>query len=95
MENIRKRVNVKLVTSERQALKLVAKPYFDRRVIFSENLVAVHMKKTKLQFNKPVYLGSCILDLSKTLMYDFHYNFMRKKFGGNGRILFTDTDSLA
>ena len=95
MENIRKRVNVKLVTSGKQALKLVVKPNYDRRVIFSENLTAMHMKKTKLIFNKPVYLGSCILDLSKTLMYDFHYNFMKKKYGDNAKLLFTDTDSLA
>ncbi|VDI80335.1 Hypothetical predicted protein [Mytilus galloprovincialis] len=95
IENIRKRVNVKLLTSGKQALKLVAKPNYDRRVIFSENLTAIHMKKTKLIFNKPVYLGSCILDLSKTLMYDFHYNFMKKKYGDNAKLLFTDTDSLA
>ena len=81
MENIRKRVDVRLVTSDKQALKLVAKPNFDRRVVFQENLVAVHMKKTKLRFDKPIYLGACILDISKILMYDFHYGFIRKMYG--------------
>jgi len=95
MENIRKRVDVKLVTTESQALKLVSKPNFDKRTIFTENLVAVHMRKTKLKFDKPIYLGACILDLSKTLMYDFHYNFIRKKYGYRAKLLFTDTDSLA
>ncbi|CAG2207648.1 unnamed protein product [Mytilus edulis] len=95
MENIRKRVDVKLVNREKQALKLVAKPNFDRRVVFTNNLAAVHMKKTKLKFDKPVYLGACILDISKTLMYDFHYGFIRKMYGDNAQLLFTDTDSLA
>ena len=95
MENIRKRVDVRLVTSEKQALKLVAKPNFDRRVVLSENLAAVHMKRTKLKFDKPVYLGACILDISKLLMYQFHYGFIREMYGDNARLLFTDTDSLA
>ncbi|VDI48620.1 Hypothetical predicted protein [Mytilus galloprovincialis] len=95
MENIRKHVDVRLVTTEKQALKLVAKPNFDRRVVFTENLAAVHMKKTKLKFNKPIYLGACILDISKLLMYDFHYGFVRKMYGDKARLLFTDTDSLA
>ena len=59
--------------------KYVAKPNFDHCTVFDENLVVVHMKKTELVFNKPVYLGMSILDLSKTLMYDFHYNYFKKK----------------
>jgi len=72
----------------------VAKPSFDHCTVFDENLVAVHMKKTEVVFNKPVYLGMSILDLSKTLMYDFHYNYIKKKFGSRVNLLFTDTDSL-
>ena len=77
------------------AQKLTAKPNFDRYTIFDENLIAVHMKKTKLYFNKPVYLGMSHLDLSKSLMYDFHYNYIMIKDGDNAKLLFTDTDSLA
>ena len=94
MEDIRKRVDIKLVNNKKQAEKLSAKPYFKHCNIFSEDLVAIHMKKTKLVFNKPVYLGMCILDLSKTLMYDFHYNYIKQKYGAKAKLLLTDTDSL-
>ena len=94
MENIRNRVDIKLVNDKEQAEKLSAKPNFDNCNIFSEELVAIRMKKTRLVFNKPVYLGICILDLSKTLMYDFHYNYVKPKYSDNARLLFTDTDSL-
>ena len=94
MENIRKRVNIKLVNDKKQAEKLSAKPNFNHCNIFSEDLVAIHMKKTKLYFNKPVYLEMCILDSSKTLMYEFHYNYIKKKYGDKAKLLFTDTDSL-
>ena len=94
MENIRNRVDIKLVNNREKAEKLTAKPNFKHCNIFSENLISIHMKKTKLTFNKPVYLGMCILDLSKTLMYDFHYNYIMQKYGDKARLLFTDTDSL-
>ena len=68
MENIRNRVDVKLVNTKEKLRKLVAKPNFKSRKILNENLVSVHMKKTSLTMNKPVYLGMCILDLSKTIM---------------------------
>ena len=95
MENIRNRVDIRLVTNEKDAKKLTSKPNYQGRTIFCENLVAFHMKKTKLIFNKPVYLGMSILHLSKILMYDFHYNYIKKKYGERANLLFTDTDSLA
>ena len=94
IENIRKRQNVILVDDRKKALKLTSKPNFDRATIFDEHLVAVHMKKTEVYFNKPIYFGQAILDLSKTLMFKFHYNFIRKKYGNKAELLFTDTDSL-
>ena len=94
MENIRNRKDIKLVTSKQQALKLIAKPNFKNRTIFTENLISVHMGKTKLVFNKPVYVGMCILDVSKTLMYNFHYNYIKPKYGEKALLLMTDTDSL-
>ena len=94
MENIRNRVNVKLVNSKEKALKLIAKPNYKSCKIFSENLISVHMKKTSLVMNKPVYLGACILDLSKTIMYDFHYKYIKPMYKDKAKLLFTDTDSL-
>ena len=94
MENIRNRVDIRLVTNEKDAKKLISKPNYQHRNIFCDNLVAIHMKKTKLVFNKPVYLGMSILDLSKTLMYKFHYKYIKSKYGERAKLLFTDTDSL-
>ena len=94
MENIRNRVDIKLINDKNKAERLAAKPNFKHCNIFSEDLTAIHMKKTFLTFNKPVYLGMCILDLSKTLMFDFHYNYIKKKYGDKAKLLFTDTDSL-
>ena len=94
MENIRNRVDVKLVNTKEKLRKLAAKPNFKGRKIFSENLVSVHMKKTSLTMNKPVYLGMCILELSKIIMFDFHYNYIKSKYTDKAKLLFTDTDSL-
>ena len=94
IENIRKRQNIHLVDNRKKALKLSSRPNFDRCTIFDSNLIAVHMKKTEVYFNKPVYVGQSILDLSKTLMFDFHYNYIKKKYGKKSELLFTDTDSL-
>ncbi|KAE9524458.1 hypothetical protein AGLY_015179 [Aphis glycines] len=74
--------------------KLIVKPNFDRRTIFTENLVAIHMKRTQIFFKQPIYIGMCVLDLSKSLMYDFYYNTIKKKYGNRVRLLYTDTDSL-
>jgi len=91
---IENRVDIKLVTDKEKARKLAAKPNYDHYTIYDENLIAIHMTKTKIYYNQPVYLGMCILDLSKTLMYDFHYNYMKPKYGSEAKLLYTDTDSL-
>ena len=94
IENLRKRQSVKIVDNRKDALKEIKKPNFERAVIFDKRLVALHMQKTEIYFNKPVYVGQAILDLSKTLMFDFHYNYIKPKYGKKAELLFTDTDSL-
>ena len=80
MENLCKRVDVRLVTDEKKPDKLTSKSTFVSSKIFSENLMAVHKVKETLTLNRPAYIGICILDLSKTLMYDFHYKYIMKKY---------------
>ena len=94
MENVRKYVDIKLVRDGKQASKLINKPNFKGRTIFTPNLVAIHMGRMKVSMNKPKYLGMSILDISKTLMYEFHYGYMKPKYGDRIKLLFTDTDSL-
>ncbi|XP_067126115.1 uncharacterized protein [Centruroides vittatus] len=93
MENIRNRVDIRLCCKAKQVEKLIAKPNFKHRTIFTENLCAIHMYKINIVFNKPIYVGMSILDLSKHLMYDFHYNIMKPKYGDNIKLLYQDTDS--
>ena len=92
MENVRKRVNVKLINNENDYLKVVSRPSFVSQKILNKNLVAVHKIKPVLLLNKPIYVGFSILELSKMIMYDWHYNYFIKKFDCS--LLFTDTDSL-
>jgi len=94
IQNIEKYVDIKLVSDKKTAIKFAVKPNYDRCTIFDENLIAIHMKRTKLLYNKPIYHGMCILDSSKNLVYDFHYNYIKSKYTNNVKLLFTDTDSL-
>ena len=94
MEDIRKRTVIELVTTPKQAAKLINKPNYTHRTTFSPNLVAIHMGKTEIYMNKPKYLGMAILDISKTLMYEFYYGYIKPKYGEKVKLLFTDTDSL-
>ena len=95
MGNLRKRVKIELVNNQKRAMKLSVKPSFQGFRIFNEDLVGVNMKIEKLYLNRPIYVGFSILDMSKTLMYDFHYNHIKKIYGSLATLLFTDTDSLA
>ena len=94
MENLRNRTNIDLVHQEKRAKKLVAAPTFHAFKVITEDLVAIERRKTTLVLNRPIYVGFSILEMSKTLMYDFHYNHMKAKYGSDARLLFTDTDSL-
>jgi hypothetical protein len=93
MENVRNRINFRLLTTEEQALSI--RNTRKKFTIFNENLVGVHLLKKEVKLNKPIFIGQNVLDESKVVMYDFHYNFMLKKFEKrNLDLLFTDTDSL-
>lgn len=72
----------------------MAQPNFKRGTIFTEQLAAIHLSKTKLFFNKAIYAGMSILDVSKTRMYDIHYNVIKNKYGDKVQLQYTDTDSL-
>ena len=95
LENIRNRVDIRLISSDKVAKNQAAKPNYVRCTIFDENLIAINMKKRKIYFSKPVNLGMGILDLSKSLIYDLHYNYIKTKYVDNAGSPFTDTDSLA
>ena len=92
MENLRKRINVRLVNNAEDYKKYVSKPSFVSQKLFSKNFVAIREIKPVLTFDKPIYLGLSNLDLSKLLMYEFHYKYIKSK--NNAKLLFTDTDSL-
>ncbi|GFT06493.1 uncharacterized protein NPIL_670601 [Nephila pilipes] len=94
MENVRKHSNVQLVTSEKQAKKLVAAPTFKRFKIITDSLAALEKIKSCITLNRPIYIGFVILELSKVLMYNFHYNHIKKRYMDKANLLFTDTDSL-
>jgi hypothetical protein len=94
MENVEKRIDVRLINDENTFMKHVCKPYYKSSKIFSNNLCAIHLNKTEVIYDKPIGVGYTILELSKHHMYDFHYNVMKKKYNENLKLLFTDTDSL-
>ena len=93
MENLRKRISVKLVNNAKDYVKCISKPTFVSQKIFRKNFVAIHEIRLVLTLNKPIYVGFSISDLSKLLMYEFQYKYIKSKFDAN--LLFTDTDSLA
>ena len=93
MENLRNRVNVQLVNNEKDYLKCTSKPSYMWHKIFDNNLVAIRKSKLALKLNTPAYIGTCILELSKVLMCEFHYDYIKNKYGNKSKLLFTDTDS--
>ena len=93
MENLRKRINVRLVNNEKDFLKYTSRPTYVTHKLFDKDYAAIHEIKPVLVLKKPIYVGFTVLDLSKWMMYDFHYNFIKKKF--NAELLITDKDSLA
>ena len=94
MENMRNKIDVKLVNNEKEYLICTSKPSHMSYEIFDNNLVTIRKSKLALKLNKPTYIGMCILDLSKVLMYEFYYDYIRNKYDNKSKLLFTDTDSL-
>ena len=94
MENIRKHRDIKLVTTNNKREKLASEPNCHTCKYFSEHLMAIEMKKTKVYMNKPIYIGQSVLDISKTLMYEFYYNYLKPKHGDKVKLCYMDTDSF-
>ena len=94
MENVRKHRDIKLVTTDERRNKLISEPNYHTTKHFSENLLAIEMKKTKLKMNKPIYLGMSILDINKTVMYEFWYDYIKPKYKEKAKLCYMDTDSF-
>lgn len=97
MENLRSRVDIKLKTywyGRYGAANLFAKPNFKKMKIFDSELVAIEMSQTELKMDKPIVIGMSVLDISKVVMCEFHYDYMKPKYGENVEVLYTDTDSF-
>ena len=94
MENVRKHKNIKLVCSDRKRKMYASRVNYRNTIRFSNKLVAMDMRRVKVVMNKPVYLGLCILDLSKIIMYEFHYDYMKPKYGDSAKLMYMDTDSF-
>ena len=94
MENVRNYRDIKLVTTDKKRKKIVSEPNYHMIRKFSEYLMAIEMKKTKVKMNKPVYLDMSILDISKTLMYEFWYDYIKPKYEDRAKLCYVDTDSF-
>ena len=94
MENVRKHRDIKLVTTDKRRNQLASEPNYHTTKYFSKNLIPIEMKKTKVKMNKPIYLGMSILDISKTLMYEFWYDYIKPKYQDKAKLCYMDTDSF-
>ena len=94
MENVRNHRDIKLVTSEKRRKRLVSEPNYHSCKKFSDHLMAIEMKKTRVKMNKPLYLGMSILDISKMLMYRFWYDYFKPKYRDRAKLYYTDTGSF-
>ena len=94
MENIRELKDIKLVNSIKDLNKYVREPNMKNIKYFSDSLLAIEMRKTEITMNKPVYIGQAILDISKTLMYEFYYEYIKPKYENKVKLCYTDTDSF-
>ena len=94
MENVRNHRDIKIVTANKQRNRLASEPNYHTTKYISKDLLIMEMKKVEVKMNKPVYLGQAILDISKTLMYEFWYHYIKPKYRDNARLCYMDTDSF-
>ena len=94
MENVRNHRDIKLVTTDKRRSVLASEPNYHSTKYISKDLLIMEMKKTEVKMNKPIYLGQAILDISKTLMYEFWYDYIKPKYGDKMRLCYMDTDSF-
>ena len=94
LENVRNHRDIKLVTSDKRRKRLVSQPNYHSHKKFSVHLMSIEMKTTRVKMIKPLYLGMSILDISKTLMYEFWYDYIRPKYGDKTKLCYTDMDSF-
>ena len=94
VQNDRKHRDIKLVTAEYKRNKLASEPNYHSTKCISKHLLVMEIKKTEVKMNKPIYLGQAILDISKTHMYEFWYDYIKPKYGDKARLCYTDTDSF-
>ena len=94
LENVRKHKYIKLATTKRRRNYLLLEPNFHTTKFFTENLLAIEMRKSEILMNKPVCLGFSILELSKKLMFEFRYDYVKQKYDKKTKLCYMDTDSL-
>ena len=94
MKNVRHHRAIKLVTTNERRNKLVSEQNYHTTKHISENFLVIEMKKTEVTMNKPVYLGQAILDISKTIMYEFCFDYIKPKYEDRTKLCYTDTDSF-
>ena len=92
MENVRNHRDIKILTTNKQRKKFASEPNYHITKYISKDLLVMEMKKAEVKMNKPIYLGQAILDISKTLMYEFWYDYLKPKYGDNVKLCYTDTD---
>ena len=95
IEQVRKRMRVNIVTSAEQAFKLTKKPTIKNIIPINENTSIFIMKQASVYLSKPIAVGTCIMELAKSVMYDMHYNCMQKFYGSRARLVYTDTGNIS
>ena len=94
MEQVRNHRDIRLVTTDKKRCQLASEPNYHTTKRFSEGLIAIEMKKIEIKMNKPIYLGLATLDISKTPMYEFWYDYIKPKYDNNIGLCYMDTDSF-